>query len=154
MTDFRPMREEETEAVVALWRACDLTRPWNDPHHDIRRAIEGPASDILIAEDGEEIAATVMIGHEGHRAWVYYLAVSPGHRRKGLGALAMAAAEEWARARDMPKMHLMVRRENTSVGAFYDSLGYHEDDITTLVKWLDKDAERLKAEHANPEGSP
>lgn len=144
---FRPMREDETGAVVALWEACGLTRPWNDPEADIARARGGAASDILVAEEGGDLAATIMVGHEGHRAWVYYLAVAPSHRRKGLGAAAMQAAEDWARRRDMPKLHLMVRRENLQVAAFYDALGYREDDITTLVKWLDEDAGHLKAMH-------
>jgi ribosomal protein S18 acetylase RimI-like enzyme len=122
MNDFRPMREDETAAVIALWTACDLTRPWNPPEADIALARGNPNAEIFVAEQDEVIISAFMVGHDAHRAWVYYLAVSPDHRREGWGEKAMAAAEDWGRAHNMPKMHLMVRRTNAPVVAFYERL--------------------------------
>ena len=68
---------DDANAVIALWRACDLTRPWNDPAADFARATAGSASAVLIAREGDRLAASVMVGCDGHRGWVYYLAVDP-----------------------------------------------------------------------------
>ena len=93
MSDFTPMRAEEEGAVIALWHLCGLTRPWNDPAADIALARAGAASDILVHRAGGAPVSSIMVGHDGHRAWVYYVATHPDHRRKGLARTAMAAAE-------------------------------------------------------------
>ncbi len=143
MADFDPMREDETDAVIMLWRVCGLTRPWNDPKADIALAMNGTASDILVHRVDDVPVASVMVGHEGHRAWVYYLATHPDYRRKGLARAAMRATEIWATERGVPKMHLMVRPENAAVIAFYEALGYEDGTITVLQKWLDPDRAAL-----------
>lgn len=143
MTAFDPMREEEQGAVIALWTLCGLTRPWNDPAADIALARGRGASDVLVRREGGVPVASVMVGHDGHRAWVYYLATHPDHRRKGLARAAMAAAETWATARGVPKMHLMVRPGNESVIAFYETLGYLDGSVIMLQKWLDEERAAL-----------
>lgn len=84
----------DTAALVALWETCGLTRPWNPPTRDIARALAGPASTILVARRDGAVAGSVMAGHDGHRGWVYYLAVAPDARRAGLGRALMDAAWE------------------------------------------------------------
>lgn len=142
---FQPIRDADIEQVIALWRACDLTRPWNDPASDIALARHRDNSDILVATDGGGVAATVMVGHEGHRAWIYYLAVDPARRGEGLGRAAMEAAEDWARAMGMPKIQLMIRQENLGAMAFYERLGYGSDTVKLMYKWIDKKAGALYA---------
>ena len=141
---FRPMREEEATAVIALWAACDLTRPWNPPEADIALARGNPNAEIFVAERDGAIISAFMVGHDAHRAWVYYLAVSPDHRREGWGARAMAAAENWGRAQGMPKIHLMVRRTNAPTVAFYDRLGYGDAETIVLERWLDEERGAIK----------
>lgn len=136
MSDFTPMYAEEEAAVIDLWHRCGLTRPWNDPVADIARTRAGAASDILIHRQGVNPIASVMVGHDGHRAWVYYVATHPDHRRKGLGKAAMVAAEAWAKARGMPKLHLMVRPGNDAAVAFYAALGYDMGTVRVMEKWL------------------
>ena len=128
------LRAEEIEAAVALWEACGLTRPWNDPRADARLALAGPTSTILAHRRDGELIATAMVGADGHRAWVYYLAVSPALKRAGLGAAMMRAAETWAQARGMPKLQLMVRADNAAVVAFYKAIGYVEEPVTVLSR--------------------
>lgn len=123
-------------AVTALWAACGLTRPWNDPLLDFRRAIEGPASVVLILRDGDALVASVMVGHDGHRGWVYYLAVAPNRRGEGLGRAMMDAAEAWLRNRRVPKLQLMVRAGNTVALGFYEALGLERQDVVVLGKFL------------------
>ncbi|MGH6710107.1 MAG: GNAT family acetyltransferase [Bradyrhizobium sp.] len=123
--------------VVALWQACGLTRPWNDPASDIALARRGPNSTVLIGRDGGAIVATAMVGYDGHRGWVYYVATDPEHRAKGYGRAIMNAAEDWLRAAGIEKLQLMVRPDNTKVQAFYQSLGYGEQQRVIYAKWLD-----------------
>lgn len=123
--------------VVTLWQACGLTRPWNDPAADIALARRGPNSKVLVGRDGDAIVATVMVGHDGHRGWVYYVATDPDRRAKGFGRAIMSAAEDWLRTAGIAKLQLLVRRENSNAGAFYQSIGYAEAQTIVFAKWLD-----------------
>ena len=139
MTSIGDLRPDEIEAAVALWEACDLTRPWNDPRADIRRAFDGATSTILAHRRDGRLVATVMVGADGHRGWVYYLAVAPDMRKRGLGEAMMRAAEDWVTARGMPKMQLMVRIENAAAAGFYHAIGYETEERLLLAKRLDED---------------
>ena len=125
--------------VIALWEACGLTRPWNDPAADFARAAAGPASAVLVRREGAALVASVMVGHDGHRGWVYYLAVAPDRWRAGLGRAAMAAAEAWLRARGAPKLQLMVREDNEAALRFYEALGLERQPVVTLGRFLGED---------------
>ena len=92
---------------------------------------------MLIGRDGDAIVATAMVGHDGHRGWVYYVATDPDRRAKGYGRTIMNAAEDWLRAAGIAKLQLMVRRDNAKAGAFYQSIGYAEAQTIVFAKWLD-----------------
>lgn len=126
----------DNPAVVSLWEESELTRPWNDPELDIRRALAGSSSTVLTARDGTVLAGTVMVGHDGHRGWVYYLAVASSYRSHGVAGHLMSAAEQWLRSRGAVKVQLMVRKGNAGVGDLYVHLGYEEAAVTTYAKWL------------------
>ena len=132
-----PIADADVGSVIALWQACGLTRPWNDPATDIALARKGPNSTVLIGRDGNAIVATAMVGHDGHRGWVYYVATDPDRRGQGYGRAIMNAVEQWLRAAGMPKLQLLVRRENAAVAAFYQSIGYEEAQTVVFAKWLD-----------------
>lgn len=124
--------------AVALWHELGLTRPWNDPDADLARAMSGPSSSVLAAcDDDGQLLGTAMVGHDGHRAWVYYLAVRPSEQRMGLGRALMEACEQWARERAVPKIQLMVRQTNQGVIEFYESLGYEDGEVVVLGRFLD-----------------
>jgi ribosomal protein S18 acetylase RimI-like enzyme len=132
-----PIDEADVADVVALWQACHLTRPWNDPAADIALARKGSNATVLIGRDHGLIVATVLAGHDGHRGWVYYLAVDPDRRHNGYGRVMMDAAESWLRERGIEKLQLMVRPDNKGVKDFYQSLGYSEQKRIIYAKWLD-----------------
>ncbi|MBR0713580.1 GNAT family acetyltransferase [Bradyrhizobium liaoningense] len=132
-----PIADGDIENVVALWQRCGLTRPWNDPHADIALARRRDNSTVLVGREGNAILATVMVGHDGHRGWVYYVAVDPDRRARGLGRAIMAAAEDWLREAGIQKLQLLVRRENAQANAFYASLGFAESTSVMFAKWLD-----------------
>jgi ribosomal protein S18 acetylase RimI-like enzyme len=129
----------DAEALIALWEACGLTRPWNDSAADFARAFSGPTSTILLLREAGSISASVMVGDDGHRGWVYYLAVAPQSRRRGLGRAMMAAAEAWLRARGAPKIQLMVREDNQEALAFYATLGLDRQKVATLGRFLEEE---------------
>ncbi|MGI5951683.1 MAG: GNAT family acetyltransferase [Brooklawnia sp.] len=124
--------------AVTLWEQTGLTRPWNDPEADFTRAIEGTSSAVLgLRDDRGTLIGTAMVGHDGHRGWVYYLAVAPAEQSRGHGRQLMEACERWVIARSIPKIQLMVRTGNQQVIAFYTSLGYEHQDIVVLGRRLD-----------------
>ncbi len=130
--------DADTEALVALWEAAGLLRPWNDPRADIALARRGPHSTILVARDSAgAVVGSVMVGHDGHRGWIYYLAVDPDLTRQGLGRALAHTAEDWLKARGVPKLMLLVRPENEQVRAFYAASGYIEEPRIIFSKRLD-----------------
>lgn len=133
---IRPFEEADEPAVVALWRAAGLTRPWNDPHADIRRKQAVQPELFLVGEVDREIVTTAMAGYDGHRGSVYYLAVSPAHQRCGYGRAVMAEVERRLEALGCPKLNLMVRHDNRAALGFYERLGYDEATAVTLGKRL------------------
>ena len=133
---LRPARPDDREAVVALWEEAGLTRPWNDPRADFDLALATTSSAILLAEHDGALAGSVMVGFDGHRGWVYYLASAPSLRRQGIGRALMQAAEEWLSVAASPKIQLMVRGDNVAARGFYDALGFELQDVVTLGKRL------------------
>jgi len=123
--------------VIALWQRCGSTRPWNDPAGDIALARKETNATVLLGRNDGALVASVLVGHDGHRGWVYYVAVDPDHRQKGFGRAVMDAAEDWLRARGIAKLQLMVRPGNSKVQAFYESIGYDEQERIIYAKWLD-----------------
>lgn len=133
---IRPLEDTDVEALVALWRACELTRPHNDPYRDIALARGRANSEILIGEQDGELTGSVMVGHDGHRGWVYYLAARPDIRGQGIGKQMMHAAEAFVHARGVRKLELMVRDTNMGVREFYGKIGYATEPVTVMSRWL------------------
>jgi ribosomal protein S18 acetylase RimI-like enzyme len=133
---IRPFADADEDAVVALWQAAGLTRAWNDPHRDIARKKRVQRDLFLVALHDDVLVGTAMAGYDGHRGWVYYLAVAPDRQGSGLGRLLMAEAEARLLALGCPKVNVQVRSGNEPVAAFYDRLGYTPDGATGLGKRL------------------
>lgn len=136
---LRPFRSEDEPAVVDLWQRCNLVVPWNDPHKDIARKLKVDADLFLVAELNNRIVATIMIGYDGHRGWINYLAVNPDERRTGIGRRMMEEAEKKLRTLGCPKINLQVRTANEQVIAFYKAIGYKVDEVVSLGKRLEQD---------------
>lgn len=139
VVEIRPFELRDEVAVIALWERCELTRPWNDPRKDIRRKLHVRPDLFLVGDLNGEMVATVMVGYEGHRGWINYLAVAPEHHRKGCGRMMMEAAERLLRKAGCPKVNLQVREENEGAVMFYQRLGYAVDQVISMGKRLEKD---------------
>jgi ribosomal protein S18 acetylase RimI-like enzyme len=138
--EIRPFRPSDLNQVIGLWRSCDLTRPWKDPNKDIARKLRVNPEWFLVAALGEEVVGSIMIGYEGHRGWINYLAVAAPFRRHGIGAQLMQKAETILRAVGCPKINLQVRVGNESeLSRFYASLGFRLDEVVCYGKRLEVD---------------
>ena len=142
MSGFAAFTEADRASLAQLWGLCDLSRPWNPAGADIDAALAHPGADILVAHAGTRVIASVLVGYDGHRGWLYYVAVHPDHRGQGLGQAAVRAGEDWLRARAVVKVQLMVRETNARVMGFYQALDYEDAHVRVLAKWLvpDRDA--------------
>jgi ribosomal protein S18 acetylase RimI-like enzyme len=136
--DIRPYRDADLGAVVDLWQACGLTRPWNPPAADIALLRASGHGDLLLAVADGRVAGSVMVGHDGHRGWVYYMAVDPARQRQGIGERLLRAAEAWVGARGVRKLELMIRDGNLGVAAFYESCGYAREPVIVMSRWLER----------------
>ncbi|MGO9964479.1 MAG: GNAT family acetyltransferase [Acidimicrobiales bacterium] len=137
---LRSYRPADRDALVSLWSICELTRPWNDPNRDIDRKLARDAENLLVLDDDGRLIGSVMVGYEGHRGWVNYLAVHPDRRRQGLGRLLMDAAERRLRDLGCPKVNLQVRTSNEAAKDFYRRIGYSVDEAVSFGKRLEHDA--------------
>jgi ribosomal protein S18 acetylase RimI-like enzyme len=151
MTEIRPFRRTDADAVIALWTECGLVRPWNDPRRDIERKLTVQPELFLVATTGSDLVGSVMAGYDGHRGWVNYLAVATGHRRRGLGRRLMREAEAGLRALGCPKLNLQIRTGNSAVVAFYEALGYGVDDVVSLGRRLIRDDEPTSTDASGTE---
>jgi len=134
--DVRAIGDGDIEAVVDLWRRAGLLRPWNDPHKDLAFARSNATSTVLVAVDGEAIVGSAMVGQDGHRGWLYYVAADPDRQGQGIGRLIMDAAERWLMDQGIWKVHLLVRAGNDQAKGFYEKLGYAGVQSICLQKEL------------------
>lgn len=136
---IRPFQITDEDAVIALWQACGLIVPQNNPKRDIARKLRVNPEWFLVGELDGKIIAACMAGYEGHRGWINYLAVHPEHQRQGHARDLMRHAEALLRAAGCPKINLQVRSTNSAVIAFYESLGFAIDPVVCLGKRLEHD---------------
>ena len=133
---IRQFRVDDTEQVLALWEACQLTRPWNDPRRDIARKLAVQPELFIVGAHNGLIVSTAMAGYDGHRGVVYYFGVAPGSRGLGYGRRMMSEVERRLLEIGCPKLNLLVRAENEAAVGFYRALGYEADASVSLGKRL------------------
>lgn len=134
---IRPFEETDEPAVVALWTAVfNYPAPHNEPSLAMRRKLAVQRELFLVAVENNQVVGTVMGGYDGHRGWIYSLAVSPDHRRRGIGTALMRHIEHALRERDCPKINLQVLAANAGTVAFYQKLGYRVEERVSMGKVL------------------
>jgi len=151
---IRPYRESDEAAVLALWEAAGIGRPWLDLRAEIAEKLGRDRELFLVAEQRDEqdaqdeqdgrdgglgqtrLVGAVMGAYDGRRGWVYHLAVAQDRRRQGIGRQLMLALEAAMAARGISKVNLQVRADNAAAVGFYERLGYADERLTSLGKWL------------------
>jgi len=149
---LRPFKKSDELAVVSLWQDCGLIVPHNNPHKDIARKLAVNPELFIVGEVAGVVIGSCMIGYEGHRGWINYLAVHPEYQRTGFAKQLMSEAERLLRELGCPKINLQIRSTNASVIAFYESLGFVEDNARSFGLRLenDEDKKENKSEQATP----
>jgi len=134
---IRSAAPEDDISVTALWRACDLATHYNDPIKDFHFALSQSNSDVLVGESADaKIIGSVMVEHDGHRGWIYYVAADPDFRKQGIGSKMVEAAEQWLQKRNIVKVMLLVRETNTQIIDFYNHIGFESIPRIVMQKWL------------------
>lgn len=130
---IRKYEEGDHDAVVALWNDCfSYPAPHNNPESAIRRKTAMNDDLFFIAEIAAVVVGTVMAGWDGHRGWIYSLAVAGEQRKKGIGRnLVLHAVEELNRL-DCPKVNIQVMPDNNEVIGFYEKLGFRTEERISM----------------------
>jgi GNAT superfamily N-acetyltransferase len=147
---IRVYEDGDRDALVALWEACGLARPWNDPDQDIKLYRDSPDAEIFVGQHKEGLIGSVCAGHDGHRGWVYYLCVLPEARGEGHGSQLMRHVEAWLTDRQVAKVQLLVRPQNLATRSFYARIGYEPNPCHIMQRWLtDRNAPQIGRERAD-----
>ena len=136
---IRPFQTEDEDALVALWKMCELTVSWNNPHKDIARKLQVQPELFLVGILDSRLIATVMGGYDGHRGWINYLAVHPDFQGKGYGQEIMNSVETGLREMGCPKINLQIRTGNDKIESFYQKLGFTNDQVVSMGKRMEAD---------------
>ena len=137
--NYRLFTKEDSEAVIDLWRRCKLIVPWNDPEKDILRKLSVDDDLFILAEEKGWVIASAMGGYDGHRGYIYYLAVLPEFRKKGVGSEILKKIETKLLNKGCPKINLFVRDTNLRVQAFYKKNKYQIQESQIYGKRLIED---------------
>jgi ribosomal protein S18 acetylase RimI-like enzyme len=138
---IRRFDARDTDAVIALWQQAfpeyrDATKPQRNPHLSIANKLATQPELFFVAVLGERVVGTVMGGYDGHRGWLYSLAVDESLRRHGIGSRLVAHVEAALTALGCPKLNLQVLSAKNDVRAFYEALGYRADEVVSFGKRL------------------
>jgi ribosomal protein S18 acetylase RimI-like enzyme len=135
--EIRAFTESDEDAVIDLWRAVALScAPHNDPATALRKKLAVDRDLLLVAEVGGTVVGTVMGSYDGHRGWVYAVAVRSDHRRRGIGSALMRRIEAALAERGCLKVNLQAVASNLGAVAFYETLGYSVEERVSMGKRL------------------
>jgi hypothetical protein len=134
---IRVFQEADEPQVVALWnRVFAYSEPRNDPATVIRQKMAVQPELFFVAVIDQKVAGTVMGGFDGHRGWIYTLAVDPAHRGQKVGTALIHHVEEALAELGCPKINLQVLESNAGAVEFYRKLGYRVEERISLGKVL------------------
>ena len=122
--NYRLFSSKDKQSVIELWETCNLIVSWNDPEKDILRKLSVRDDLFILAEINKKIIATAMGGYDGHRGYIYYLAVLPEFQKKGVGSKILSVVEKKLLKIGCPKINLFVRNTNIQVKSFYKKNQY------------------------------
>ena len=135
MVDVIPYEPAHFTGVSELWaEVFPNDPPWNRAEVAIPEKLAVQPELFLVAVDGGRVIGTAMAGYDGHRGWLYTIAVKPRRQRKGVGSALVAEAEARLAALGCGKINLQIRAGNEAVAAFYRRLGYQVEERISMGK--------------------
>lgn len=151
MFQLRPYQDDDFDGCAALWKRSGIATWYNDPKRDIALWQGSPSAEIFVAHRDGQLVGSVCCGHDGHRGWLYSVAVDPALRRAGLGRQLVRKAEDWLGQQGILKIQLMVRETNRQVLGFYAALGYAYTPRAVMARWLELPAAPPEDEKLAPD---
>ncbi len=136
---IRPYHLSDRESLVRLWHDCGLVFAHNDPYRDIDRKLAVNPDWLLIGELNGNVIASCMVGYDGHRGWLNYLACAPKHRQNGFARKIVTHAEKILKDAGCPKINIQIRTSNQQIIDFYRQLGFSTDNVVSMGKHLEID---------------
>lgn len=131
--EIRPCSEHDRPGVIALW---ETVFPDDPPHNAPAKVFDAKLAmhdDMLfVATDAGAVIGTAMAGYDGHRGWLYTVAVAPGRRRRGVGAALVRHAVDALRVAGCTKVNLQIRATSSAVRGFYESLGFEAEERLSM----------------------
>ena len=146
--------------VVEVWqRVFGYETAHNEPNFAINKKLAMRDGLFFVAAVGEKVVGTIMAGYDGHRGWIYSVAVLPEYRRRGVGTRLTRHAEERLKSLGCPKINLQILQENKAVEAFYRKLGYDTEQRISMGKKIPENivsarpSAPLKGDRSMPSGN-
>jgi len=133
---IRSFQVSDEPDVIDLWHRCNLVVPQNDPKKDIEMKLKVQPELFFVGVISNRIVSTIMSGYDGHRGWIYYLAVNPDFQKNGIGRRMVEEVESILRKLGCSKINLQIRNSNKPVIAFYKHIGFGDDDVIGMGKRL------------------
>jgi ribosomal protein S18 acetylase RimI-like enzyme len=138
MMQIRVFDEADGPAVISLWKQVfAYPEPRNDPAAIIRRKLAAQRDLFFVAVADGKVVGTVMGSYDGHRGWIYSLAVDAEYRRQKLGTALIRHVEKALAEQGSPKINLQVLSSNAGAIEFYEKLGYHVEERISMGKVLE-----------------
>ena len=134
--EIRQFVIEDTDAVLEVWSLAGMTTPERNPRADIQKKLRHSPESFFVGVLEGKVVATVMVGYDGHRGWIYSLAVRPDLQRKGIGRQMMEEAENWLRQHGCPRVKLQVDEARGDVAGVCRKLGYEVQPLVSMAKWF------------------
>jgi len=133
--EIRPYQSADENSVLALWASCGLFTIDSNPQADIHRKLAVQPELFVVGTLASAVIASGMAGDDGHRGYLYYLAVRPDHQRKGYGRAMVTHIQQLLYKRGCKKLNLFVSPENLSALNFYKHLGFSYNDMFSMGRF-------------------
>ncbi len=134
--EIREFTLHDYEAVIDLWKRAGLVLSRSDSLEGIKSKLERDPDLFLVAEEDQRIVGAVMGCFDGRRGWVNHLAIDPQFQGKHFGKIIMEELEKRLKEKGCEKVNLLVRMDNTKVQGFYERLGFKQDELVFMEKWI------------------
>ncbi len=137
MVEISSYQDAHFAAVSELWESVfPNDPPWNRAAVAIPEKLKVQPELFLVAKEAGEVIGTAMVGYDGHRGWLYSIAVKPENQRSGVGSALLCEAERQLLALGCGKANLQIRAGNEAVASFYRKHGYKVEERVSMGKRL------------------
>lgn len=124
--------QKHRKGIISLWKTCfGYTDKRNNPELVIDKKLVH--DDLLfVAVDGDRVLGSIMLGYDGHRGWIYSLAVDAAVQGSGIGGMLLDFGIAELKALGCMKVNLQVMPDNTGAVEFYKKTGFELEERISM----------------------